>query len=238
MSVFTNKTMVQGHINRVGVYDGGMYQTLFLRIGIFSYMKDEKPQYESVNAQISCKLDREGKPTSTSSHPKAEMNKQLFEYLNENVAEGMPIKIHGNLKGNDQIYLDGRWKNFKDLTSNEKELYHSIPKNELITRNVTYLYIEEAKVPNKKEYLNKKQQQPDSQMEGLKPSESEQADSVESDDNSPVDNDGVVQAEVIEPESLKREAPAPRKSSYVRFDDIVYEGNFAEVDINDMDLPF
>lgn len=241
MGVFNNSTMVQGFVNHVGVYDNGNYQTLFLRISIFSYIKNEKKHYESINAQISCKVDQEGNSTSTSSHPKSQVNKGLFDYLNNNVAEGMPIKIRGSLKGNEQVYLEGKWRNFKDLNSTEKESYQLIPKNELITRNQTFLYIEDANVPKKSTYLNKnKKQEPDSQMDGLKASEPEQADSIETDDNDPVDNAGVVQEKTIDSEIVEVEKMSQEKSqkNYVEPVNHYYYDPNSSIDIDDMDIPF
>lgn len=206
MSVFNNSSTIQGFVNRIGVNDNGMYQTLFLRISIFSYKKNEKKHYESINAQISCKVDQEGKSKSTSSHPRSQVNKGVFDYLNNNVTEGMPIKIRGSLKGSEQIYLEGKWKDFKDLNSTEKELYQSISKSELITRNQTFICIEDANIPKKSNYLSKnKKQEPDSQMDGLKASELEQADLIETDDNDPVDNDGIVQDEILDSEFVEVE---------------------------------
>lgn len=237
MSIFNNKIMLQGYVNRIGVHDGGNYRMLFLRVSIFSYMKDDKPQYDTITAQISCKVNQEGKLTTTSSHPKSKLNKQLFEYLNNNLSEGMPITLQGNIRGSEQVYLDGAWKNFKDLSSYEKETYKGIPKNKLITRNQTFVYIEEASIPNKSEFLRrKKKQELDNQIDKLKVEEPDQADLIETDDNDPVDNDGtVIEVDIIEPEvgeTVKVEEAVRRKRGYVKFSDTIYSTP------TDIDIPF
>lgn len=122
MSVFNNKVMLGNcYVNHIGFYDGGTYRVLFLRLSVFSYSKDGKGHYENINAQISCPLDRNGETTTTSSHPKALMNKFIFEKLDRNLVEGMKISIHGNIRGTEQVLLNSGWKNFGQLSPLEKE---------------------------------------------------------------------------------------------------------------------
>lgn len=238
MSVFNNKNMLTGYVSHVAVHDTGAYKIMFIRLSVFAYMKDDKPHYETINAQISCGVDQQGKLTTTSSHPKALLNKMLFEKLDNNLVEGMKVTIHGSLRGYDQIYLNGQWKNFRDLTVAEKELYRSIPKNQLLTRNQTHIYVEEISMPDKQKYLSRKEnQEPENQMNGLKPLEPNQADSLQTDDNDPVDNEGIV-VEMVEAEVINRE-PEPRATrrtvaTYVPFENVIYP----EMDITEDDLPF
>ena len=82
--------------------------------------------------------------------------------------------------------------------------------------------------------------EPDAQMEGLRASEPEQADKIETDDNDPVDNDGVV----VETEEEAEQGEATRinntstknMNGYVPFDDMYYPEH--EQKQSDMNLPF
>lgn len=239
MSVFNNKNMVSGYVNHVAIYDGGEFKTMFVRLAVFNYMKEDKPQYEVINAQISCSVNKQGKLATTSSHPKAQLNKMLFDKLDKNLTEGMKVTIHGSLRGNDQILLGGRWRNFKDLSSGEKEKYKSLPKDQLITRNQSFIYMEEVSMPNKETFLKRKEEQSqDNQMEGIKVSEPSEADQIETDDNDPVDNDGMVvetvEAEIITPEEVTN-VPRRHVASYVRFEDMIYPES---MDMVEEDYPF
>lgn len=238
---FNNTGRIEGHLNHVFCYEGNGYSVIFMKIGLYNYSKGDKKYYETVNAQISCKLDQKGQPVTKSSHPKDEMNTRLYKYIKDNAVEGMPIKIVGNIHGVDQVYLNGHWKSFKKLTDSEREQYKAVAGSELITRNQTYLYIEEAKMPAKTEYMKGKEEIPESNIEEPTVSEPNQADTIETDDNDSVDNDGVVtdpEPEIIDATPIPREeGNTQRKKGYVPYHDMVFDlGN--EVVIDDDDLPF
>lgn len=241
MSVFNNKVMISGYVNHVGMYDGGDFKRLFVRLSVFSYTKDEIPQYESISAQIMCSVDELGKATTTSSHPKALLNRQLFERLVKNLVEGMRISIHGSLRGAEQIFVNGKWHNIKDLTAEERNLYLTQATVKPITRNQTYVYIEDVSMPEKEKFMSKNETlEPDAQMEGLTASEPEQADKIETDDNDPVDNDGVVvetEEEAEQGEATRINNPSTKNmNGYVPFDDMYYPEH--EQKQSDMNLPF
>lgn len=238
MSVFNNKVMLGNcYVNHIGFYDGGTYRVLFLRLSVFSYSKDGKGHYENINAQISCPLDRNGKPTTTSSHPKALMNKFIFEKLDRNLVEGMKINIHGNIRGTEQVLLNSGWKNFGQLSPLEKEEYQKIPKNELVTRNQTYIYIEEVSMPEKEEF---RKSQSKVKKEDVEVAEPNQADEILSDDTDPVNDEGevieVFEAEIIEEEeevkSVDRRMYREKPKGYVNFEDMYYDEYSNEPPIN------
>ncbi|UNT41818.1 hypothetical protein [Enterococcus faecalis] len=238
MSVFNNKNMVSGYVNHVAVYDGGSFKTMFVRLAVFNYMKEDKAQYEVINAQISCSVDQQGRLTTTSSHPKALLNKMLFDKLDKNLVEGMKVTLHGSLRGSDQVFLSGRWRNFKDLSSAEKEEYKSLPKGQLITRTNSFIYIEEVNMPSKEVFLKRKEELlTENQMNEVKVTEPSQADQMETDDNDPVDNEGVVvetvEAEIIEPQEGTK-ISRRNTVSYVRFEDMIYP----EATMVEEDYPF
>lgn len=241
MSVFNNKVMISGYVNHVGMYDGGDFKRLFVRLSVFSYTKDEIPQYESISAQIMCSVDELGKATTTSSHPKALLNRQLFERLDKNLVEGMRISIHGSLRGAEQIFINGKWHNIKDLTPEERNVYLTQSTVKPITRNQTYVYIEEVSMPEKEKFMSKNETlEPDGQMEDLKPTEPEQADKIETDDNDPVDNDGVVignDDNTEQGEATRINIPSTKNmNGYVPFDDMYYPEH--EQKQSNMDLPY
>lgn len=221
MSVFNNKVMLGNcYVNHIGFYDGGTYR-----------------DYENINAQISCPLDRNGKPTTTSSHPKALMNKFIFEKLDRNLVEGMKISIHGNIRGTEQVLLNSGWKNFGQLSPLEKEEYQKIPKNELVTRNQTYIYIEEVSMPEKEEF---RKSQSKVKKEDVEVAEPNQTDEILSDDTDPVNDEGevieVFEAEIIEEEeevkSVDRRMYREKPKGYVNFEDMYYDEYSNEPPIN------
>ncbi|HAP8254183.1 TPA: hypothetical protein ACOA77_000245 [Enterococcus faecium] len=238
MSVFNNKVMLGNcYVNHIGFYDGGTYRVLFLRLSVFSYSKDGKRHYENINAQISCPLDRNGETTTTSSHPKALMNKFIFEKLDRNLVEGMKISIHGNIRGTEQVLLNSGWKNFGQLSPLEKEEYQKIPKNELVTRNQTYIYIEEVSMPEKEEF---RKSQSKVTKEDVEVAEPNQADEILSDDTDPVNDEGevieVFEAEIIEEEeeikSFDKRMYREKPKGYVNFEDMYYDEYSNEPPIN------
>lgn len=213
MTIFNNNVMLNGYVNHVGMYDGGAFKTLFIRLSVVAYVREGVPQYDTVLAQIT----RSDEDNTTSSQPKSVMNNQLFDRLNDNLVKGMRISIQGSLKGYDQIYINGKWQNIKDLSVEDKEHYLSLDNK--ITRTQSYVYIKEASVPNKENFLEK-QKDVLVQSEELeeKVQEPEQADSIETDDNDPVDNDGVV-VEHVEVTSINN-VNNVKKNGYKPFDEV------------------
>lgn len=223
MSNFDNNSVIRGYVNHVGFFQGDNFKRIFLRLSVFNYVSDGKSYYEQVNAQISCRVDKDGKAITTSSHPNEQLNKLLFERIDKNILEGMKISIKGSLRGSEQILLNNVWKNFKTLTDDEKEEYKRLAKKDLITRNQTYLYIEEAIVPNKESFVsNEKKVENDTR----KQSEEDQVDEIDSDDNDPVDNDGVV----IEEEKVNISSSKPKELYEYKY--------FPNENSNSEDLPF
>lgn len=213
MTIFNNNVMLNGYVNHVGMYDGGAFKTLFIRLSVVAYVREGVPQYDTVLAQIT----RSDEDNTTSSQLKSVMNNQLFDRLNDNLVKGMRVSIQGSLKGYDQIYINGKWQNIKDLSVEDKEHYLSLDNK--ITRTQSYVYIKEASVPNKENFLEK-QKDVLVQSEELeeKVQEPEQADSIETDDNDPVDNDGVV-VEHVEVTSINN-VNNVKKNGYKPFDEV------------------
>lgn len=226
MTIFNNNVMLNGYVNHVGMYDGGAFKTLFIRLSVVAYVREGVPQYDTVLAQIT----RSDEDNTTSSQPKSVMNNQLFDRLNDNLVKGMRVSIQGSLKGYDQIYINGKWQNIKDLSVEDKEHYLSLDNK--ITRTQSYVYIKEASVPNKENFLEK-QKDVLVQSEELeeKVQEPEQADSIETDDNDPVDNDGVV-VEHVEVTSINN-VNNVKKNGYKPFDEVYSQAQ----DLED-NLPF
>lgn len=226
MTIFNNNVMLNGYVNHVGMYDGGAFKTLFIRLSVVAYVREGVPQYDTVLAQIT----RSDEDNTTSSQLKSVMNNQLFDRLNDNLVKGMRVSIQGSLKGYDQIYISGKWQNIKDLSVEDKEHYLSLDNK--ITRTQSYVYIKEASVPNKENFLEK-QKDVLVQSEELeeKVQEPEQADSIETDDNDPVDNDGVV-VEHVEVTSINN-VNNVKKNGYKPFDEVYSQAQ----DLED-NLPF
>lgn len=228
MSVFNNKVMLRGFVQRIGRYDGGTYKIIFVKLAIFKNIKNELPVYEYINAQISCGVNAEGEPYTTSSHSKAIMNVDLFKKIDMNLTEGMQINVHGSLRGYDQVFLEGRWVNFRGMSLSDKTLYQSLSKNSLVTRNQTVIYIEEIALPNKSDFLNKKREL-ENQANIMNDIEKNQADLLKSDDDEPVDNDGIVVDAVVDINQYERAVPRKKLDNFVPFENMYFPEGDDEV---------
>ena len=149
----------------------------------------------------------------------------------------MKISNHGNIRGTEQVLLNSGWKNFGQLSPLEKEEYQKIPKNELVTRNQTYIYIEEVSMPEKEEF---RKSQSKVKKEDVEVAEPNQADEILSDDTDPVNDEGevieVFEAEIIEEEeevkSVDRRMYREKPKGYVNFEDMYYDEYSNEPPIN------
>lgn len=212
MSIFTNESTIQGRINKLHYHDGGDYGVLYLTIGIKSgYKKGNTERYESINAQINVKLDKEGNPTSLSAHPKSKLNLEVFKYLYDHALKGMMIQLKGNLRGTDLVYINElkKWKVLNELSEEER--------NDIAAyKNETFLYIEYAQLLERKEKFLKRQKeskQTNDQM-NYEPKDTKQADYV------PEDNDEEEEGiEVIVEEPLSDKARRELKTKEENIED-------------------
>lgn len=144
-----NEVTLFGYIKQIFTYETTDFTTLFLTISVYSHKNRAtgKNVYDNIKAQMSQNTTIDAEPNSRTA-----VSQTIFEYLKNNVAEGTPITIRGTLKSNDQIYLEGSWHNFRNLTPALQEEYAALSKEDLILRKETYVNIDYATVSNRPAY--------------------------------------------------------------------------------------
>lgn len=203
MNIFNNVSL-RGTVVSVREYVTEDYMTIFIKLSIFKYRKENRNYYQNINAQISCETSKYGIAPNTEENYKTAIKNIIYDKLNTQLEVGDLLTVQGELCSNEQIYLNDQWINATELPFEDRRNYFNLTTKDIISRNSTYIKIEDIYLKDK---IRKEQVNIDM--------EENQADIIETDDNDPVDNDGVVIAEV-EATQLAR-----KSKGYTKFENMI-----------------